>query len=87
MVEWRGESMGDIGVIEVVDNVVTVHENTTIECLKNERVKVQSTPMPTVNTSDIILDLIKLRNELASAKKGTAVACKKIDALIKKYGI
>jgi hypothetical protein len=87
MVEWRGESMGDIGVIEVVDNVVTVHENTTIECLKNERVKAQSTHVPTVNTSDIILDLVKLRNELASAKKGTAVACKKIDALIKKYGI
>jgi hypothetical protein len=119
MVEWKGESTGDIGVIEVVNNVVTVHENTTIECLENERVKAQSTPVPTEDivkteskeseesgdtsdtildlvgrvseltetVSNITLDLIKLRNELASAKKGTAVACKKIDALIKKYGI
>jgi hypothetical protein len=37
------------------------------------------------STSDILLDLMKLRNELSTSKKGTAVACKKIDDLIKKY--
>lgn len=39
------------------------------------------------NTPEIILDLVKLRNELVKSKKGTAVACKKLDELIKKYGV
>ena len=39
------------------------------------------------DTPDIVMDLIKLRNELATDKKGSVWASKKLDALIQKYGV
>lgn len=106
MVEWRGEDSHDIGVIEVVDNVVTTHKGKTISHLADIRDKTASAiasctafaesgfgfvPKPVAiafdDAPDIVLDLIKLRNELSSSKKGTAVACKKLDELIHKYGV
>ena len=34
---------------------------------------------------EVVLDLVKLRNMLHDAKKGTAVACRMVDEIIKKY--
>jgi hypothetical protein len=102
-VEWRGEDNSDIGVLEVIDNVVTAHSGKTIAHLEDERKYAKMTESAVAastafaesgagfvgfatNNSEIILDLIKLRNELATSKKGTAVAAKKLDALIAKYG-
>ena len=103
-VEWRGEDNSDIGVLEVVDNVVTTHEGKTIAHLedarKNEKMtesaiaasndfaesKAKSVGIAT-ETSEIILDIVKLRNELVKSKKGTAIAAKKLDDIIKKYGV
>lgn len=84
-VEWSGEEQGDIGVIEVIDNVVDAYNGETGHTLDRERAK--SAPVSNTDNSEIILDLVKLRNELQSSKKGTSVAVKKIDVLIKKYGI
>jgi hypothetical protein len=86
LVEWQGEERGDTGVIQVVDNVVTSHEGKRLKDFN----KIPDVAKPVgiaTETSDIILDLVKLRNELQSSKKGTAVACKKIDEIIKKYGV
>lgn len=85
LVEWRGEDSDDIGVIEVVDNVVTTHESKTIKHLEDTRK--DKPKIIATETNDFILDIVKLRNELSSSKKGTAVACKKLDALIAKYGV
>jgi hypothetical protein len=85
MVEWKGEDSQDIGVIEVVNNVVETHEGKTIAHLEDVR-KAKPVAFAT-DTVDIVLDLVKLRNELSSSKKGTAVACKKLDELIHKYGV
>jgi len=85
LVEWLGEDSGDIGVIEVVDNVVTIHEGKTIKHLEDTRK--DKPKIIATETNDFILDIVKLRNELSSSKKGTAVACKKLDALIAKYGV
>ena len=110
MVEWVGEDSSDIGVIEVVDNVVETHEGKTIAHLEDNRKHEKMTesaiaaseafkaskslaaderdsPVDVAEdvATDILLDLIKLRNEIANSKKGTAVACKKLDALIAKY--
>jgi len=94
MVEWVGEDNSDIGVIEVVDNVVETHEGKTITHLEDVRklsvvapkpLKDQVMPAMPLMVEDIIVDLVKLRNELSNSKKGTAVACKKLDALIAKY--
>jgi hypothetical protein len=88
IVEWQGEDRDDTGVIQIVDNEVTEHNGK-----RRSDFKVEATPKPIVpsvaptTTSEVILDLIKLRNELQSSKKGTAVACKKLDELIKKYGV
>jgi hypothetical protein len=80
-VVWQGEDTGDVGVIEVKDNVVTKHEGVVSvpEAIES--------PVDVAEdvATDILLDLIKLRNEIANSKKGTAVACKKLDALIAKY--
>jgi hypothetical protein len=95
MVEWSGEDHDDIGVIEVINNIVDKHEGKTVKWLEDSRKKtesaiaasesLQTTSKPIQATPDFIMDLIKLRNELSTAKKGTAVACKKIDELIAKY--
>jgi hypothetical protein len=97
MVEWVGEDSSDIGVIEVVDNVVETHEGKTIAHLEDvrrmtesaiaasESFKGRAVPSVPLMVEDIIVDLVKLRNELSNSKKGTSVACKKLDALIAKY--
>ena len=102
MVEWHGEDNEDIGTIEVVDNVVEAHSGKTIKHLTETRelnAKMTESAiaaseafaankgLTTSYTTDIILDLVKLRNELVKSKKGTAVATKKLDELIKKYGV
>jgi hypothetical protein len=78
-VVWQGEDTGDVGVIEVKDNVVTKHEGV---------VSVPTAPQEVGRSlvqSELVLDLIKLRNKLASTKKGTKVAAKWIDEFIAKY--
>ena len=93
IVEWQGEDRGDTGVIEVVDNVVTTHEGkrrsdfNPIPKATLEPVSTKPVAIAFDDASEIVLDLIKLRNELSSSKKGTAVACKKLDELIHKYGV
>lgn len=92
IVEWQGEDRDDTGVIEVVDNVVTIHEDKRRSDF-NPIPKATLEPISTkpvdgsTCTSDFILDIVKLRNELSSSKKGTSVACKKLDELIHKYGV
>jgi hypothetical protein len=92
IVEWQGEDREDTGVIQIVDNAVITHSGKRRSDF-NPIPKVEATPKPIVpsvaptTTSEVILDLIKLRNDLANSKKGTAVACKKLDELIKKYGV
>jgi len=91
-VEWQGEDREDTGVIQIVDNAVITHSGKRRSDF-NPIPKVEATPkpiaVPTKLTktpdADIIFDIIKIRNEIAKSKKGTAVACKKLDELIKKY--
>lgn len=98
-VSWRGEDHSDIGVIKVVDNVVTVHEG-VLEIPKAKPVAKVKTPkakpamslMESVMSEQtdktveaIVLDLVKLRNKLAATSKGTKVAARMIDVLIAKY--
>ena len=97
MVEWKGEDSQDIGVIEVVDNVVETHEGKTIKWLESDRSKkVESTiaaskaivAKATVSsTSEIILDIIKIRNALANRPRAPMEACKQLDRLIAKYEV
>jgi len=92
IVEWQGEDREDTGVIQIVDNAVITHSGKRRSDF-NPIPKVEATPkpiaVPTKLTktpdADIIFDIIKIRNEIAKSKKGTAVACKKLDELIKKY--
>jgi hypothetical protein len=77
IVQWQGDDVGDVGVLKVTDNAVWMESGTTIESIEAER-----------NVSEaVVLDLVKLRNELATAKKGSVWASKKLDALIQKYGV
>lgn len=101
LVEWEGEDSGDYGVIEATDNEVITHDHKKVVDLFPPKVEKVATPVSVEiaakpdgsitakvsNTPEIVLDLVKLRNELATSKKGTAVACKKLDNLIKKYGV
>lgn len=93
LVEWKGEDSGDYGVIEATDNEVITHDHKKVVDLFPPKVEKVATPVSVEiaakvsNTPEIVLDLVKLRNELATSKKGTAVACKKLDDLIKKYGV
>lgn len=95
IVEWQGEERSDTGVIQIVDNEVTTHSGKRRSDFNPiPKTKPPESLMESVISSHadkavdaIVLDLIKLRNELAVSKKGTAVACKKLDALIQKYGV
>jgi len=91
IVEWQGEERDDTGVIQIVDNAVITHSGKRRSDF-NPIPKVEATPKPLIVTklaktpdADIIFDIIKIRNEIAKSKKGTAVACKKLDELIKRY--
>lgn len=99
MVEWRGEDSSDIGVIEVVDNVVTKHDGKTIAHLKDSRKHEKMTESAiaaseafaesksfATDNSEIILEIVKIRNACVTQKAGTRRAAKLLDKLIAKLG-
>ena len=98
-VEWRGEDNSDIGVLGVVDNVVTTHEGKTIAHLEDARKNEKMTESAiaasetfaesksfATDKSEIVLEIVKIRNACVTQKAGTRRAAKLLDKLIAKLG-
>ena len=84
-VVWQGEETGDVGVIEIVDNEVFVHEK-VVEVPKKVEAPVKEVTMRTTTTDDVILEIVKVRNACVTQKAGSRRAAKMLDKLIANLG-
>ena len=100
-VVWQGEDTGDVGVIEIVDNEVYVHEK-VVEVPEKAKYKKMTesaiaaseafaesksnAPIRLNAEIDVVLEIVKIRNACITQKAGTRRAAKMLDKLIERLG-